>query len=43
MVTFVTEVTKGSPVAVTFVTVLTKVNINFLVTMITLATRVMSW
>jgi len=43
MVTFVTEVTKGSPVAVvTFVTVLTKVNIDFLVTMITFATRVMS-
>jgi len=44
MVTFVTEVTKGSPVAVvTFVTVLTKVNTDFLVTMITFATRVMSW
>jgi len=44
MVTFVTEVTKGSPVAVvTFVTVLNNVNIDFLVTMITFTTRVMSW
>jgi hypothetical protein len=41
MVTFVTEVTKGSPVAVvTFVPVLTNVNIDLLVTVITFATRV---
>jgi hypothetical protein len=38
MVTFVTEVTKGSLVAV--VTVLTNVTIYFLVTMITSATKV---
>ena len=44
MVTFITEVTKGSPVAVvTFVTVLTKVNTDFLFTMITFATSIMSW
>jgi hypothetical protein len=41
MVTFITKVTKGSPVAVvTFVPILTKVNIGFLVTMITFATMV---
>jgi hypothetical protein len=41
MVTFVTEVTKGSPLAVvTFVTVLTNINIDFLITMITFATGV---